>query len=49
MAGGSNFIWIPLLLTCIVQASDNKHVKNCKSSILYTVSEQRIEWKYLKP
>ncbi|XP_039999796.1 interaptin [Xiphias gladius] len=28
MAGGSNFIWIPLLLTCIVQASDNKHVKN---------------------
>ncbi|KAM4728007.1 uncharacterized protein FYW61_011149 [Anableps anableps] len=26
MAGGSNFIWVPFLLTCVFPASDNKHV-----------------------
>ncbi|XP_074506447.1 uncharacterized protein LOC141776628 isoform X2 [Sebastes fasciatus] len=26
MAGGSRFIWIPVLLSCVFQASDNRHV-----------------------
>ncbi|KAK9539375.1 hypothetical protein VZT92_004485 [Zoarces viviparus] len=27
MAGGSRFVWIPFLLSCVFQASDNRHVQ----------------------
>lgn len=27
MAGGSHFVWILLLLSCVFQASDNRHGK----------------------
>ncbi|XP_056248474.1 myosin heavy chain, cardiac muscle isoform isoform X1 [Seriola aureovittata] len=34
MAGGSHFIWIPLLLSCIVQASDNTHVQHAETVLV---------------
>lgn len=44
MAGGSHFLWI-LLLSCVFQASDNRHGKEqyCNSFKLHSVSKQQTK------
>ncbi|XP_045907301.1 golgin subfamily A member 4 isoform X1 [Micropterus dolomieu] len=43
MAGGSHFIWIPFLLSCVFQASDNRHVHQDVNSLISPTGNSEVE------